>query len=121
MKNEIKTNILIKKTFMYDEFSDSLMIFNIRNKDPVIGSVNVLNLIVDLTANSQIANIEIKHISDYLEEIGINPNILKKLDDAKISIKPVRNGYLIYFLLKYDNKIRRIPYNIQTREKAILV
>ena len=43
------SKILIKKSFMYDEFSDSLMIFNLKNKDPVVGSVNVLNLIIDLT------------------------------------------------------------------------
>jgi hypothetical protein len=71
---------------MYDEFSDSLMIFNTKNKDPVVGSVNVLNLIIDLTANSRIANIEIKHISEYLSDLDISPGILNKLENANISI-----------------------------------
>jgi len=109
----------MKKNFAYDEFSDRLMIFNSENTKPVIGSVNILNLIIDFTSNSKIANIEIRHISDYLNTIGINPNILKKLDDARISMKQLRNGYLIYFLLKHENKIERIPYNLQTSQKLI--
>lgn len=115
------SKILLKKSFMYDEFSDSLMIFNLKNKDPVIGSVNVLNLIIDLTANSKIANIEIKHISEYLKQLEINPEILYLLDSVDICLTQLRNGFLIYFLLKYDNKITRIPYNIQTKDIIISV
>ena len=111
----MKSNTLLKKSFMYDEFSDSLMIFNLKNQDPVMGSVNVLNLIIDLTANSRIANVEIKHVSEYLKDLDIDPKILNRLEEANISIKQLRNGFLIYFLLKYDNKITRIPYNLQTK------
>ena len=121
METISKADFTLKKTFMYDEFSDSLMIFNPNNKEPVIGSVNVLNLVIDLTGESRIANIEIKHISDYLNEIGISPDILKRLEDVELSLRQVRNGYLIYFILKYDNKIERIPYNIQTTENSILI
>ena len=117
----MNNKFILKKGFMYDEFSDSLMIFNANNKEPVIGSVNVLNLIIDLTGDSRIANIEIKHVSEYLKEIKIDPSILKRLDNVELSLRQVRNGYLIYFIFKYDNKIERVPYNIQTEEKSILV
>ena len=116
----MKGTFIHKKSFMYDEFSDSLMIFNKSNKDKVVGSVNVLNLTIDFTSNSRIANIEIKHISDLLKSLEINPEFLKELDDAEISLRQVRGGYLIYFLLKHNNLIERIPYNIQTTEEIIL-
>jgi len=108
------------ETYVYDEFSDRLMIFNEINKDEVCGSVNVLNLVIDLTANGRIANVEIKNVSDYLKELEIDPSILKELDSAKISVKQLRNGYLLYFILKANDRVERIPFNIRTKEKPIL-
>jgi len=113
-------NINSDKNFFYDDFSDSLMISNPNNKDEIIGSVRILNLIIDFATNSRIANVEIKNVSELLKQLDINPSILENLKAAKINLKQLRNGYLIYFILKYDDKVERIPYNIQTKEQIIL-
>jgi uncharacterized protein YuzE len=105
--------------FMYDDFSDRLMIAS-RKKDEVIaGSVRVLNLILDITSAGRIANIELTKASKYLESIGIDPKILNNITAAEIVVKQQRDGYLIYFLLHSGAKTERVPYNIIT-EKPIL-
>lgn len=110
-----------KETFMYDEDLDRLVIFNtIRKDEKVYGSVNILNLILDITTKNRIANIEIRNISEYLESIGLNSDILKDLDSAKINIVQVRGGFLIQIMLMGLNKVEQIPYTIPTQEKIII-
>ncbi len=110
-----------KSTFMYDEDLDRLMIFNnLQNGEKVYGSVNILNLILDITTKNRIANIEIRNISDYLKSIEINPSILKTLDSAKINITQVRGGFLIQIVLVGLNRIEKIPYTIPTEEKILI-
>jgi len=110
-----------KETFMYDEDLDRLMIFNTINKDEkVYGSVNILNLILDITTKNRIANIEIRNVSEYLKSIGQNSDILKELEGAKINIVQVRGGFLIQIILIGLNKVEQIPYTIPTQEKILI-
>ena len=110
-----------KETFIYDEDLDRLMIFNnLKADEKVYGSVHILNLVLDITNNNRIANIEIRNISDYLKSIGKNPDILKNLDSAKIGIVQVRGGFLIQILLVGLNRIEQIPYTIPTEEKILI-
>jgi hypothetical protein len=110
-----------KETFMYDEDLDRLMIFNEVHKDEkVYGSVNILNLILDITTKNRIANLEIRNVSEYLNSIGLNSNILRKMDSAKINIVQVRGGFLIQIMLVGMNKIEKIPYTIPTQEKIMI-
>jgi len=110
-----------KETFMYDEDLDRLMIFNtIRDDEKVYGSVDILNLTIDITTKNRIANIEIRNVSDYLKSIEKDPNILKGLNNAKINIMQVRGGFLIQIILAGLNKIEKIPYTIPTEEKILI-
>ena len=113
---------MIKKdTFMYDEDLDRLMIFNnIRDNEEVYGSVRILNLILDITTNNRIANLEIRNVSEYLKSIEKDPGILKILNSAKININQVRGGFLIQIILAGLNKIEKIPYTIPTEEKILI-
>ena len=53
------------ETFMYDKDLDRLMIFNkLKADEKVYGSVNILNLTLDITTKNRIANIEIRDISE---------------------------------------------------------
>ena len=108
------------RSFFYDEFSDRLMISTKKNTDMIKGSVRFLNLTIDFTTENKIANIEIKHISEYIASIGINPLILKELDDVKLVFKSCRDGYLIYFIFKSMGKVEKIPYNIQAKAVPVL-
>ena len=110
-----------KDTFMYDEDLDRLMIFNnLKDDEKVYGSVNILNLILDITTKNRIANIEIRNVSDYLKSIDKDPNILKTLNSAKIDIVQVRGGFFIQILLIGLNKTEKIPYTIPTKEKIMI-
>lgn len=109
-----------KCSFMYDDFSDRLMISCKKSSDKVAGSVRVLNLIIDFTSDNKIANIELKKASDYLKSLHLNPEILNELTDASLMFKQCRDGYLIYFILKTNEKIERIPYNIHSVNIPIL-
>ncbi|MBU3906810.1 MAG: hypothetical protein KKA64_01010 [Nanoarchaeota archaeon] len=110
-----------ESTFMYDEDLDRLMIFNnIGDDEKVYGSVNILNLILDITTKNRIANIEIRNVSDYLKSIEKDPSILKMLNSAKINVMQVRGGFLIQIVLVGLNKIEKIPYTIPTEEKILI-
>ena len=86
-----------KQTFFYDNFSDRLMIRNIENSNEVVGSVRLLNLIIDLTANSRIANIEILEI--YLTT---------KNNNFYINIKSIlSNGDINNFVYSYESEKTR--------------
>jgi uncharacterized protein YuzE len=105
--------------FMYDDFSDRLMIASKKKDESIAGSIRILNLVLDITTSGRIANIELTNASKYLDSIGINPEILNNLTSAEIVIKQQRDGYLICFLLYSGTKLERIPYNIIT-EKPLL-
>lgn len=109
-----------KCSFMYDDFSDRLMISCKKDSEKVIGSIRFLNLNIDFTSNNKIANIELKKASDYIKSLGMNPKILNNLTDAQLMFKQCRDGYLIYFILKTANKTERIPYNVQSKKVSIL-
>ena len=105
---------------MYDDFSDRLMISCKKASDKIIGSVQILNIILDFTANNKIANIELKKASDYLKSLRINPDILKNLTNAEIVFRQCRDGYLIYFILQSGPRIEKIPYNIYSQKPILL-
>ena len=113
---------MIKKdTFMYDEDLDRLMIFNnLKENEKVYGSVRILNLVLDITTENRIANLEIRNVSEYLKSIDKDSNILKMLNEAKINIMQVRGGFIIQIELIGLNKIEKIPYTIPTQEKILI-
>lgn len=98
--------------FDYDEFSDRLMIASKKKDEIIVGSIRILNLVLDITQGNRIANIELIDASDYLNGMGIGSEILNKLDGAEFSFKSIRNGYLIVILLRTGKKIERVPYNV---------
>jgi len=109
------------KNFLYDEFSDRLMISCKKEGDKVIGSTRVLNMTLDFTSTNKIANIEIRNVSDYLSSLGLDVNILNNLEDAKLILKQYRDGYMIYFILKTkQGNIEKIPFNLPMNKVLII-
>lgn len=106
-------------SFMYDDFSDRLLISCKKPEDKITGSIRFLNTTLDFTGKNKIANIEIKKASDYLKSLEFNPKILEKLTDAKIMFKTCRDGYLVYFILKHGKEVERIPFNIPSKKIPI--
>ena len=104
--------------FMYDEMSDRLFISSKKEEEKIYGSVRLLNVTLDFTTSGRVANIELRGASEYLESLGINPNILGNLTEADIVVQQRRDGYLIYFILRAGKNVERIPYNILTEKKV---
>ena len=103
----------MENNFLYDDFSDRLMISCKSPNDKISGSVRVLNVTLDFTTDNRIVNVEIRNISDYITSIGLNADILNELEDAKLMFKQYRDGYMIYFILKSKHgNIERIPFNV---------
>ena len=109
-----------KKNFLYDDFSDRLLISRKQEGDVVAGSVRFLNLVIDFTTENKIINIELRKASDYLKSLGVNPKILDNLTDARLMFKQCRDGYLISFVLQSGDCVERIPYNIQSPKIPVL-
>jgi hypothetical protein len=109
-----------KCSFLYDDFSDRLMISCKKDSEKVVGSIRILNLILDFASNNKIANVELKKASDYLKSLKINPNILNNLTGAEIVFKQCRDGYIIYFILQSGERIEKIPYNIYSPKPILL-
>jgi len=113
--------MLIQKNFMYDKNLDRLMIFNnIREDEKIYGSVKILNLILDITTKNRIANIEIRNISNYLNSLEKNPEILETLKDIKINTHQLRGGFVIQINLIGENNTEKIPYTIPTQEQILI-
>ncbi|MBT4135902.1 hypothetical protein HOD75_00890 [archaeon] len=108
------------KQFMYDKDLDRLMISKKKSEDKIYGSVRILNTILDFTTDNKIVNVEIRRVSEYLKELGLNPDILDKLKEVELISKQYRDGYMIYFLLKTDNGIvEKIPFNVPMEQTII--
>ena len=110
-----------KCEFMYDDFSDRLLISCKKSGEKVIGSIKFLNLNIDVGSANKILNVELKKASNFLKSIKINPDILNNLVEANLILKTCRDGYLIYFVLKSEDRVERIPYNIQSVKTPILL
>ena len=110
-----------RRTFVYDENLDRLVVFNTLDKDDKIyGSVNIFNLVIDFTTRNKIANIEIMNVSEYLQSLNINPNILQRLDESQIILKQMRGGFLLTVLLRFDNKSVTVPFSLPAEDKAVI-
>jgi len=106
---------------MYDDFSDRLLISCKKSGEKVTGSIKFLNLNIDIGSTNKILNVELKKASNFLKSLKVNPDILNNLKEANLIINTCRDGYLIYFVLKTEDRVERIPYNIQSVKTPILL
>jgi hypothetical protein len=110
-----------KETFIYDEYLDRLAIFNtLKDNEKIEGSVNILNLIIDITSNNRIANIEIIDVSEFFQSLEIDPIILQQLEEARIVVNQIRGGFLLKILLRYGDKTLSVPISLPTENQMAI-
>jgi len=109
-----------EKNFMYDKFSDRLFISNNSSKNKIFGSIRFHNLTLDFSQEKKLINIEMKNVSEYLEMMDINPEILNRLIEAKFTIKQTREGYLACMIITAPNEKRIVPFNFQTNKSITI-
>ena len=102
-----------RKNFDYDELSDSLII-SCKKKDETIKENFMFDdIILSLTPGGKISVIEILNASNYLEEIGVNPNILNNIQSAELKVTQKKDSIVVRINLNsiIDSKIQenKIP------------
>ena len=97
------------KNFDYDDISDSLIISRKQADEKVQGSAEIGNLILDFTSNGKIVNVELQHISKFLEIMNVNPNILNELTAVDLIVQKQKGAVFLLAVLKTPTLTQPLP------------
>ena len=87
----------MEKNFDYDELTDSLIISNRTEQDIVKENFMFDDIVLSLTKEGKISGIEILDASNYLREVGMNPEILQNIKNEELKIVQKRDSVVIMF------------------------
>lgn len=90
------------KTIDYDENND---IFFISNGDKVKFSLDIGDFVLDVNQNNLICGIE---IMDASENLGISKNILKNIENIKMSITYKTNHIHVLLIINFKEKEKEV-------------
>ncbi len=96
--------------FHYDSEYDSLMISNKQENEIVKHNFMFDDFVISMTGKGKIVGLEIKSASNFLEELGYDPEVLNSIKDTNLVITPKRDTVFIGFNLisehpKFSQKI----------------
>ncbi len=106
---KLSINKMEEKNFDYDDISDSLIISRKQADEKVQGSAEVGNLILDFTSGGKIVNVEIQHISRFLEMMNVNTNILNELEGVDLIVQKQRGAVFLFAILKTPTLKQPLP------------
>ena len=86
-----------RKNFDYDESTDSLIISNKTEQDVVKENFMFGDIVLSLTYEGKISGIEILDVSNYLREVGMNPEMLQHIKSIELRIVQKRDSVVIMF------------------------
>tara|TARA_Y100000310_G_scaffold267916_1_gene280250 strand:- start:71 stop:448 length:378 start_codon:yes stop_codon:yes gene_type:complete len=92
-----------KKNFHYDDFSDSLMVFNNDINEKVEDNYILGDFIISLNESGEVVGLEIRGVSYLLENYEINPKILDNLEDVQLKVST--RGQMIYISLNFESNV----------------
>ena len=75
---------------MYEDMTDRLFVSRKDSSDKIYGSIRILNVILDVNTNNEVANIELLDASQYLESLRIDSSILNNLTGVELSFKQIK-------------------------------
>jgi hypothetical protein len=78
-------------------------------------------MVLDITTENRVANIELFDASKYLQSLNIDPNILNSLTETSFNIQKLNDGYHIVIILKSNKKTIKVPYNIYYPKEQTLL
>jgi len=100
--------------FIYDDFTDNLIISAKKKSDIVKGSAKLGNIVLDFTPDGRIVNIEIIHVSDFFKNAKVGHKI-NELTNARLSVQYKSTSIMIWINLKFGTKEeQRLPLIIPT-------
>jgi len=106
-----------KYEVFYDVDYDRLMVAGKTARDVMVGSVRVLNVVLDFNTKKQVVNAELLHASEYVESLGMDSSILERFDGGRLMLRQLRNGYEIVFVLSIGKREVAVPYNVHLPER----
>lgn len=98
-----------RKNFSYDELGDSLIISNKSKEDVVVKNLMFDDFIFSVTKEGKIASLEIKNASLVLGEMGLNPDILEDIKDARLKVIPKMDSIFIGVSIETAEGVNNIP------------
>lgn len=101
-----------RKNFDYDNTSDSLIISRKQANEKVQGSAEIGNLVLDFTSNGKIVNVELQHISKFLEMMDLNPRILNELTAVDLIVQKQRGAVFLFAILRTPTLKQPLPLAI---------
>ncbi len=110
-----------KSKFDYEDNYDRLFISCKKENEVIEGSVRLLNMVLDITTENRVANIELFDASKYLQSLNINSGILNNLTEARFILQKVNDGYHIIIILKAGENVVSVPYNIYYPKKQTIL
>lgn len=93
----------------YDEEYDNLIISRKKKNEKVRENYLFDDFVISITGNGKIVGIEIKNAKGYLEEMGVNPEILDNVEKANLIVNIKRDFIYIGFVLSNKEISQKIP------------
>ncbi len=89
--------------FSFDKLDDSLIISNKEDKERVKNNFMIDNFVISLTGSGKIVGLEIREVSSFLKEIGMDISLLENIDRVSLIVTPKRDSIFIGFILETPN------------------
>jgi len=99
--------------FIYDDFTDSLIISKKKKDDKVKGSINISNIVIDLTKTGKVVVFEVTNFSDFLKKY--TKRKFKEIEDATFIVNYSINDIVIWLHVRFKNKEeQKMPIYVST-------
>ncbi len=99
----------LNKNFHYDEEYDNLIVSQRDENDIVKKNFLFDDFVFSVTEDGKIVGIEIMDVTNYFEELGINPRVIKEIKRVEISVKPKRDFIYIGLNLVTKEVEQKVP------------
>ena len=99
----------MESRFSYDHMDDSLIISKKAPEEKVKQNFMFGDLILSLTNSGKIVGLEVRDVSNFLKEMGIDNSILNDIQKVSLNITEDRGMILVNFILQAKNKEQIVP------------
>ncbi|MBU0906636.1 MAG: hypothetical protein KKD18_02890 [Nanoarchaeota archaeon] len=109
--------------FYYDADADDMIISNKLNDERVKKNYLFDDFVISVTGSGKIVGLEIRNVSNFLKDSGLDADTLKSIKEVELTIVPRRDFIAIYVSLSVlhggNLVIRRIPITHIPSEIAV--
>lgn len=100
------------KNFMYDDFSDRLMIFSNDENEKVKDNYVFGDFVISLTEGGKVVGLEIIGISEILRDYDVDPRILDNMKNVELKVIPRNGAIYIFFNIESEVDLKPVKQKI---------